>query len=240
LFLRFDAATVSDAGPRNVNEDEVSCWSPTEGELVGAIADGLGGMGGGSDASHIAIATLRRMLDRRLTDVSGLMAAAEQAHLDILVAQRASPQLRRMATTLTAGIFSQHGLVGVHCGVSRASIARAQGIVRLTRDHSEGERLFRKGKLTKKELLDYPRKNILDSALGIHDRPQIDTFEFGLVPGDKIFFTTDGVHGRILLREMREMAERHECAKDFVKEIAEAVTLRSPEDNFSILAVFVR
>lgn len=236
--MKFEVAATSSAGPRSINEDEVAWWSLEDG-LIGAVADGLGGMGGGGVASRIAIATLRRMMNSSSADVCRLMAAAEQAHLDIITAQQDSPQLRRMATTLTAGVFSQRGLIGVHCGDSRASIARAKGIVRLTADHSEGERLFRNHKLTKEELRDYPRKNILDSALGVHDGLQIDTFEFNLVPGDKVFFTTDGVHGKILLREMRDIAEACNSVRCFVEQIRETMMLRLPEDNFSILAVFV-
>ncbi|TIN14231.1 MAG: hypothetical protein E5Y51_23170, partial [Mesorhizobium sp.] len=170
---------------------------------------------------------------------TGLLDAAESAHRDILEAQKTSASLRQMATTLTAGVFTDRGLAGVHCGDSRASIARAKGIKRLTIDHSEGERLFRAGKLTREEFDDYPRKNILDSALGSHERPKIETFEFALLPGDKVFFTSDGVHGKVMLREMRDISEKHMNASSFVEEVVKVVRQRSPNDNFSILAVFV-
>ncbi len=237
--MRFDVAAISDAGPRTTNEDEIAWWSVSESILVCAIADGLGGMGGGSDASGIAITTLRHELQPLLISAAHLMQAAGQAHLNIVTAQKKSLQLSRMATTLTAAIFSENRLVGIHCGDTRASVARANGIMRLTADHSEGERLFSAGKLTKEELKDYPRKHILDSALGGSAPPRIDTFEFDLAPGDKIFFTTDGVHGKILLREMRDIAVHHASAQSFVTQLTEILKLRSPEDNFSVLAVFV-
>ncbi|WP_287214762.1 protein phosphatase 2C domain-containing protein [Mesorhizobium sp.] len=236
---RFETAAVSDAGPRETNEDKVAWWTLSDGALMVAVADGLGGMGGGADASEMAIERLRLSMNFGAEDRAGLMLAAEEAHRDILAAQTTSARLRQMATTLTAGLFSGRGLLGVHCGDSRASVARAKGIKRLTTDHSEGERLFRAGKLTRDEFNDYPRKNILDSALGVHDKPQIETFEFRLLPGDKVFFTTDGVHGKLLLREMREIADRHNNAQDFVDDVANTVRTRSPNDNFSILTVFV-
>lgn len=237
--MKFEAAAISEVGPRRVNEDKLAYWTPAPGTLIAAIADGLGGMGGGSTASEIAVETLRRKLDCAPISTSQLEAATEQAHADVVTAQKASTMLRNMATTLTAGVFSQRGLIGVHCGDTRASIARGNGIKKLTRDHSEGERLYRAGKLTKDELRDYPRKNVLDSALGVHDRPKIDTFEFDLIPCDKVFFTTDGVHGKLFLRELRDIANQHDSAQRCVAEIAEVVKSRSPEDNFSILAVFV-
>lgn len=144
-----------------------------------------------------------------------------------------------MATTLTAAIFSDFGLVGVHCGDTRASVARGGGIKRLTQDHSEGERLFAAGKLSKDELKTYPRKNILDSALGGQDDPRLDTFCFNIMPGDKVFFTTDGVHNKLALRELRAVAERFSNVNDFVEQLADDVIARKPDDNFSVLAVFV-
>jgi protein phosphatase len=109
----------------------------------------------------------------------------------------------------------------------------------LTEDHSEGERLFKAGKISKEDLREYPRKNILDSALGIHSKPKIDTFKFDIAHGDRVFFTTDGVHQKILLREMRECSARHERAGSFVAEVASIVSSRGADDNFSLLAVFV-
>lgn len=237
--MNFEAAAISDVGPRKINEDEVAYWALEQGGLVTVIADGLGGMGGGGDASSIALATLRRHLVGRDLKPADLMVAAKDAHYNIIRAQEASPELRRMATTLTAAMFVQNGLVGVHCGDTRAIIARGSGVLKLTTDQSEGERLFRAGKLSKEERLNYPRKNILDSALGVHNDPNIETFSFDLVVGDKIIFTTDGVHEKVLLREMREIVERHSRPSDFVKEVCDIVRLRKPEDNFSIAAVFV-
>lgn len=238
--MNFEAASISEAGPRAINEDGTAYWFLERGAFVAAIADGLGGMGGGGNASHIALATLRALLVDEPSDAIKLTGAAEAAHAAILEAQHESPELRQMATTLTAGQFSDSSLVGVHCGDSRASIARGRGIRRLTSDHSEGERLFKAGKLTKEEFRAYPRKNILDSALGIHGVPRIETFSFELLPGDKVFFTTDGVHEKLMLREMRDMAERHSDPRSFVDEVRDVISARSAEDNFSIVAVFVR
>ncbi|TBA16129.1 hypothetical protein ELH65_09180 [Rhizobium ruizarguesonis] len=148
--------------------------------------------------------------------------------------------MKNMASTLTAGLFTANLLRGVHCGDTRVAIARANGVKRLTTDHSEGQRLFAAGKLTKDELIDYPRKNILDSALGARSEPQIDTFTFELLPRDKVFFTSDGVHGKVMLREVRDIAAHHEDPEQFVLEVKELVNSRGPDDNFSILAVFVQ
>lgn len=237
--MNFEAALISESGPRNINEDAAAFWSPAEGTLIAAVADGLGGMGGGSDASRIAISTLKSLLSNGSLNPAGLLSAIRQAHANIITAQQTSIALKNMATTLTAAIFTDSKLTGAHCGDSRASIARAKGIKRLTTDHTEGERLFRAGKLTKEELFTYPRKNILDTALGAHDAPRIDAFEFNIATGDRVFFTTDGTHNKIPLRHMRTISEKHLDVHNFMDDLKLNILNRSPDDNFSAIAVFV-
>jgi serine/threonine protein phosphatase PrpC len=236
--MMFDVATISESGPRSLNEDVATFWSLTDSGVLALVADGLGGMGGGSNAAAIAVDVLRDKVATSEITEDALREAARVVHETILQAQLNRPELARMATTLTAVVCQPGKMIGVHCGDTRASVARGKGIVRLTADHSEGERLFRAGKLTKQEAAEYPRNNILESALGIHGEVRIDTFSFDLEAGDRVFLTTDGVHDRVFLREMRDVSERHSKALGFAAEMAELVVARTPRDNFSLVAVF--
>ena len=236
--MNFDIASISENGPRSMNEDLAAFWSLSDSAVLAVVADGLGGMGGGSDAAAIAVNILRDMVVTADISEDALRSIALVAHEKILEAQLSRPELARMATTLTAVVCQSGSMIGVHCGDTRASVARGKGIVRLTADHSEGERLFKAGKLTKKEVADYPRNNILESALGIHGEVQVDTFSFDLKAGDRVFLTTDGVHERVYLREMRDVSERHSSASGFVAEMAGMVIERTPRDNYSLVGMF--
>lgn len=238
--MRFTTASFTEAGPRTVNEDSIGIWDLQDGAVAVAIADGLGGMGGGDIASRIAInllgetATEQQLYELNLSDI------AKRIHCEIRSTQKPVSGESTMATTLTAAIFHNSALAGVHCGDTRATIARADGIVRLTKDHTEAQRLFDQGKLSKSELMNYPRRNILDSALGAHKEPQIDEFNFDVRVGDKFFFTTDGLHEKILLREMRAITAEFNGPAPFVERVRGIVRDRIAEDNFSLIAVFVQ
>lgn len=236
--MKVSFSHISKPGPRHLNEDNLDCWTTGTGTTVAAIADGLGGMGEGDRASQIAVEELRRHLDQFGANEASLEEAARKAHQKIQNAQSASERQSRMATTLTALALSNSGIVGVHCGDSRAVIARGRGIKRLTKDHSEGQRLFDLGKLSKAELLSYERKHILESALGDKDEPQIDAFKFDLLPGDHVILTTDGVHDLILLREMQKISANSNSPSDLVQQVASAVEGYGPSDNYSIVALF--
>ncbi|MGI0525747.1 PP2C family protein-serine/threonine phosphatase [Rhizobium giardinii] len=231
-------AVLTDAGPRAINEDAAGCWRSGT-TTVACVADGLGGMGGGDVASQLAMKTFRTSLDNKPLLEDSLLDAAWEAHRAIQKAQLSGDGLTRMATTLTAIAITDGKLIGVHCGDSRAAVTRGKGIKKLTVDHSEGQRLFEAGKLTKEELSNYQRKHILESALGEKGEPRIDRFSFDLSAGDRLFLTTDGVHNIVLLRELQRLVSASNDPGDLVESVADKVRERGPTDNYSIVALYV-
>lgn len=236
--MKITFSQFSNPGPRAVNEDSLDCWVANSGETVAVIADGLGGMGGGDNASRLAIAEFRKHLERFGVTEDSMKKGALEAHQAIREAQTREDSQKRMATTLTAVALSNRGILGVHCGDSRATIARGKGIKRLSKDHSEGQRLFDAGKLTKQEFATYERKHILESALGDRSEPIIDNFNFDLQAGDRVLLTTDGVHNIVLLRQMQELASTSSTANELTSRVAVAVEDGGPSDNFSMVALY--
>lgn len=236
--MRITFSQLSNPGPRAVNEDSLDCWVAKSGETVAAIADGLGGMGGGDNASKLAISEFRKHLEKFGVSEDSMKKGALEAHQAIREAQTKGDSQKRMATTLTAVALSNGKIVGVHCGDSRAAIARGKGIKRLSKDHSEGQRLFDARKLTKEEFATYERKHILESALGDRNEPTIDIFNFDLQAGDRVLLTTDGVHNIVMLREMQELASTSATASELTSRVAVAVENNGPSDNFSMVALY--
>lgn len=236
--MKISFASLTGAGPRPINEDFLECWKAETGETVACIADGLGGMGGGDVAAQLAVNKLRAHLAEYGIDQETMIAGALAAHESIRSAQVSGPA-SRMASTLTAVALSENGIVGVHCGDSRAVIARGRGIKRLTTDHSEGQRLFDAGKITKEELAGYRRKHILESALGDREAPRIDAISFDLLAGDRVILTSDGVHNLVMLREMQRLCSAAPTPSIFIEEINHKIEQYGPTDNFSMIALFV-
>jgi protein phosphatase len=233
----FDYATASERGPRKENEDSVGAWALSTKKLAFAVADGLGGHLGGKFASQLAVDMYRSALDH--SGSSNLAGVARSIHLALKAEQEKEPQLRSMATTFSAAIIEGERMDFVHCGDTRIILQRGSGIRKLTEDHSEAQRLFSTGKLTKDEFVNYPRKNILESALGASSEPAIDTNTLEVKARDRIFITSDGVHGKLLLREMKALSDESPDATTFVSRVVEAVNSRRPDDNFSLIAVFL-
>jgi PPM family protein phosphatase len=235
--MKFSTATLSEHGPRPENEDSVGIWPLGVDRIAVAIADGLGGHIGGKIASQMAVEMFADFAKRESN--LGLHNVAQQIHMKIRAEQSANPQYRTMATTLSAGILSADLMEFVHCGDSRIVAARNGGIKRLTVDQSEAQRLFDSGKLTREQLESYPRKNILESALGIQGEPKIDTGSFSILPGDRLFFTTDGLHNKIKIRELLFLTQECANAGEAITRLLLEMETRDAEDNYSCACVFV-
>lgn len=235
--MKITYATASEVGPRTVNEDAVAVWSNVAAGAAVAIADGLGGYHGGQQASAIAIRIFASAMKQE--EVPDLRSVATSVHQAIRLEQQTDPKLRGMATTLTGAVIGVDSVRFVHCGDTRIALQRNSGIRRLTIDHTEAQRLLDAGAISREEYSSYPRKNVLESALGVTDSPRIDVGSHDLLPGDRLFFTTDGLHTKVFLQEMRKISLTTTGPDDFVKALVQLVKERGPEDNYSLAAVYV-
>ena len=133
-------AIISEVGPRQENEDCAAVWDVPSQAIGVAIADGLGGHFGGKLAANLAVDLVRTAtIAARLVNLEDI---ALEAHHAILQQQYEHKMMSEMATTLSAAIISQYTLHAVHCGDTRICVSRRNGIKRLTRDHTELQRLL--------------------------------------------------------------------------------------------------
>lgn len=227
----------SECGPRAENEDAIGALQLGDGGLAVAMADGLGGHFGGAAAAQLAVSTFLQAM--REEPERPLIEVARSIHENILSEQKANPRHRGMATTFTAAVCTQDKLRGVHSGDTRIALIRGDGVKRLTEDHTEAQRLFAAGKLSRAELAAYPRKNILESALGASKNLRIDEVTFDLNLGDRIVLTSDGVHGKIMLRELQAIVRSSDGPESAVDSVLSELARRGPEDNYSIACIFL-
>lgn len=230
---------ISEAGPRPNNEDCAKAWRLGDGSVCLAVADGLGGRGSGGVASSTALAMLIERIGEFPKSSNEVVRVFKNIHQEIVDRQKDADQHRFMATTLTAVFLHENMLLGAHAGDTRAMIARGNGIKRLTIDHSEAQRLLDEGKIDNDQFLDYPRKHILESALGAEQSPRIDELEFDLLIGDRVFVTSDGFHSKLPLRPMLSKANEYSDPKSFALNACELVGQLHPDDNYSIAVSYV-
>ena len=107
-----------------------------------------------------------------------------------------------MGTTLVSAICSENHAVISNVGDSRAYHITADGIRRITKDHSLVGELVRRGDITEEEARVHPNRNVITRALGPEKNEDCDCFVCELKQGDYLLLCTDGLVNTISDQEM--------------------------------------
>lgn len=218
---------------------------PARTEALFAVADGMGGHEDGDIASASAVQALSRLFLRPAPpDPEGVLREfMVESHRRIhdRVAERGEV---KMGTTLTvAWILGDTAWWG-HVGDSRLYHWRAGRLSRITRDQTREEFAVRDGRPVPShprylaQSFIYGSRGLGDDA-GIRVDRGLDTGRVGLLPGDRLVFTTDGLHSVVddfgIADCVLNVPEPMPCAVALV----ERAMARDSDDNITALVVRV-
>ena len=203
--------SITDVGlVRKENQDACAvCQHEESGHTLCVVCDGMGGAAGGKLASRIAVDTfmaemqkaLRRgMTPEQLREVSSYAVAL--ANRAIRDAAEASVDCRGMGTTLVSAVSCDGGAVISNVGDSRAYHITADGIHRVTKDHSLVERMVDRGDITAEEARHHPNRNLITRALGPDMSALSDEYICPMAPGDFLLLCSDGLVDTVTDQEM--------------------------------------
>jgi protein phosphatase len=203
---------ISDVGcVREQNEDAIGHWAHEDG-LVFAVADGLGGHAAGEVASGLALEVIAREIDRAPGGwpvAKRLRRAVQEANLEIYNKAIAVPELRGMASTLTATAVTGGTLVAAHVGDCRLLLLRDGKLTQLTKDHTWVWEQVQYGILSAEDARNHPRRHVLTRCLGRELIVGIDVLTLAMRPGDVLLQCSDGVHGALAEPEIAELLGAH-------------------------------
>lgn len=225
---------LSSKGPRAENQDYAAVLEFSHNSALCCIADGVGGHNGGQVASKEAVKFFTELVQQNTIP---LVECALQTHNAISLLSQSSIDLAGMATTLSAVFISGDTLTGIHCGDSRIYLLRGNGIKQLTEDQTEVMRLIKQGKITREDAIDYPRKNVLYSAIGGQKTPEFQAISLNIQSGDRIILTTDGAHNFITKKLMRDMSLSSNSVELLTKRLEQHLLLSDLNDNYTIVAI---
>jgi len=246
-MLTFGAASL--AGRRAHNED---AWLalPTAGLF--AVADGMGGLSAGDEASRMAIAAVEdaaptlMALRGRIADLRKPDATISLSDLMTRVIEQANTQIhalgrrrnRVMGTTLTTGLVAGGSVFVAHVGDSRAYRIRAGRSECLTQDHSVAARRVRQGRLSRDQYGRTSRKNMLYQAVGTNPLVEPDFLEAQLEAGDRLLWCSDGVWEPLGAPELAALTARPD-PREAAQAIVDAAYSAGSDDNLTAVVVHV-
>lgn len=173
------------------------------------VADGMGGHKGGEVASTSARDDLLRELDGKTPSVAALSGAIEEVNRQIYHQQEHDDALTGMGTTLSVLWMSDNFVYIGHVGDSRVYLLRDGEFKQMTLDHSLVEQLVREGVLTEEEAQTHPMRNIITRAIGTDESVEVDVVVEERRKGDLWLACSDGLHGLVDDRQMRDALRQY-------------------------------
>ena len=185
---------VSDVGCVRTNNEDCYLLVPSLGLYI--VADGMGGAQAGETASHLAVETVRRVVEQAPSRASSLLQSAiSEANTQVGMAAERDPALDGMGTTLVAVLDNQVELFVGSVGDSRVYTFFNGALSQVTEDQSWVNDVGRRLGLDGATLKTHPMRHVLTMAIGVSDQLRVNTYRLDPKPGMLILLCSDGLHG---------------------------------------------
>ncbi len=253
--LGFEVITSTDPGIKRKykpNEDSVFAVKGTRvmnGQMqqVGlfVVADGMGGHANGQDASRLAIQTIIDYMLPRLFHAENTNETPEKLLVDSV--QQANQAVHEhnvensadMGTTVTATLIIDTTAHVANVGDSRTYLYRtAEGLSKVTRDHSVVASLVDAGIIKPDDIYTHPKRNQIYRSLGEKPFVEVDPFEVQLQPGDRMLLCSDGLWDMVRDPEIQRVLEMPITdSQQLGDNLIKAAHIGGGEDNISVIVI---
>lgn len=231
---------LSDVGVvRDHNEDNVTILKNGSGEVLMAIADGMGGHSAGEIASSIAINHLDQVFNNEFVDMSKVDAVnwvrdtVDIINKLIFEYEKEHPESAGMGTTLVMALVTKEYLLFANVGDSSGFVMKDGNLHKVTYDHTLVNLLVSAGELTKEEASVHPKKNVLMKALGASEEVDVDIFDCDLSISE-ILLSSDGLTNMLDREQIEKVLLGEGTCKEKVARLINKANNRGGTDNISV------
>jgi protein phosphatase len=238
VALDGDAPYVTPAGEHTLSQTRVT----SELGLVFAVADGLGGYGGGEVASGMAVEAILTQARKGISGGSRipgtLREAFNLANHSILDAAISGVGGRKMQSTLSTLIITPGEAHLGHVGDSRVYRRREGDLEQLTTDHSQVMELLRMHIITPEQAVEHPARYALTRSVGGDITVRTDVRSERVEKDDRFLLCSDGLWSNVTSSEIAEalgMSAAEACRK-----LVDLALERGGDDNATAMVVCVR
>jgi serine/threonine protein phosphatase PrpC len=238
--VRYTAAAVTDRGRKRPSNEDAFGFSVESGVYV--VCDGMGGAAAGEIASTIAVDEFLRLLTHRDPEKATPLSDAAQnaicaANEAIFSRAQRNHRLSGMGTTLVALATSEHHVWVMNIGDSRCYRMRQGRLEQITSDHSLVEEQVRMGRMTPREALHSPLKNVITRALGTQSQVTPDVFELEAEAGDLFLLCSDGLTRELSDSTIQILLNSEVPLEILSARLVEAAKKAGGHDNITCLLV---
>lgn len=203
------------------------------------VADGMGGYEGGVIASQLVIETLANHYLAADTKESGyldiLYDGILAAHQAIRKKAKENEIYAQMGSTVVAIVLEENMAYVANVGDSHAYIINEEKIEQINWDHSLVADELRVGNITRDEVRNYPRKNVLTMSINAK-REEIEpyTASYHLNDDDVVLLCSDGLWGPVSESQIQAVALELD-PQTAANKLVEMANANQGPDNISVI-----
>lgn len=237
-----DVAVLTDVGTERAhNEDFCGYVRAGATSVLAVVADGVSSLEGGEVASQKAVEVTLHVYRGQPASVPAskrLARAVQQANIEVYDLATVVPELRGMATTLTAVALDGSDVWAAHVGDSRLYLLREGRLTQLTKDHTVAAERRRMGLISAVRAQSHPDRGTLTRCLGRELIVGADRLSTRVRPGDVLVLCTDGLHNALDAEAISRLAVAEDAASA-CRALLEEANARGTADNLSAAVVRV-
>ncbi len=224
---------------RDHNEDSVTIVKNKSGEILMAVADGMGGHKGGEIASSIAITNIGKRfmaassVGNKEDAIAFIKEIVSEANIMLYKYTTDNPESKGMGTTLVLALLTKDFLLFGNIGDSSGFVVKENKLYKITTDHTLVNLLVKSGELTEEEARNHPRKNVLMRALGANMTVEMDIFDVE-TDVDGIFLCSDGLTNMLEVEQIEKVLESDLNIDDKLNKLILKCNHRGGTDNISV------
>lgn len=237
--MHITAHGISDRGlVREVNEDALFI---DEDHCVYAVADDLGGLPGGDQASGRIV----ELLDTTFNGVDSCEERVDLADLIIEINRIVTKEgleahpFTGAGSTLTIGQIVKDQLLVAHVGDSALYLLREDSLEQITCDHTMAqEYIDRVGADAHESMpLEYP--HTLTRCVGQQEELRVDQTRLTLKTGDRILLCTDGLNKVLTDRQIQFLLEVDQSPEFIAQSLVDSANANQGPDNITIIVLII-
>ena len=250
-MMGFAAGNAQHIGAREEQQDAFGFSDPSDkgfvahGGLLGVVADGMGGLANGQEASLAAVRTfLSAYQDKspREPIADALLRSLNEANRAVVQLANRVRSKDGVGSTLVAAVLHQNSLYWISAGDSRIYLLRGNRLTQLTADHTYGKQLNQQvaqGKISLAAAKGDAERGSLTSYLGDPVVKEVDRNlrPFPVNAGDVVVACSDGLYRALNDQEMAAVLGddlQDACEALIQQAVAKG---RPQQDNLTVVAM---
>ena len=208
-----------------------------------AVCDGMGGEEGGEDASITAVRALMQYA-KTTHKANGTEQLKELLQkISDTIEDNAKKKGFHSGTTIAMVVICDDTIRIVHVGDSRVYCFENGNLNRMTVDHSEVQRMYSMGLITREEMDTHPKRHVISQFLGM---PRSDAMVAPTISerkklqvGQRYLICSDGLTDMVKDPEIERILGSAVNAEDAAKQLTIAALHNGGKDNVTSICLFV-